>query len=65
MHPLEKIFVMMAVCQVLHATYTMRRLHGAHSGMRYWLEMAPLIVALAVLVILVLRFLHLIGYVGV
>jgi hypothetical protein len=59
MHPLEKIIVLTTLCQVLQTTYTLRRLHEAHSGLRWWLEMSPLIAATVALVFLVGRIFHL------
>lgn len=65
MHPLEKIIILMTVCQILQTSYTLRRLHGAHAGLRYWLEMAPLIAATLALAVLVGRIFHLLPYVGI
>ena len=55
MHPLVKIMLLMTFCQVLQTSYTLRRLHQAHAGLRWWLEMSPLIAATIALVYLVLR----------
>jgi hypothetical protein len=55
MHPLDKILIAMMICQVLQTTYTVRRLHRAHFGLRYWLEMTPLILSTAVMVFMVGR----------
>jgi hypothetical protein len=65
MHPLQKIIIAMTVCQVIQMVYTLRRVHKAHLGLRYFIEMAPLVLAVAVLVVLVLRMFDLLPYVGV
>ncbi len=65
MHPLEKILILMTVCQVLQTTYTLRRLHRTHSGLRWCLEMAPLVIATFALVVLVARILNIVPYVGI
>jgi hypothetical protein len=65
MHPLEKIIVLMTVCQVLHASYTVRRLHREHASWRYGAEIIPLLAATAALVVLVLRIFNLVPYVGI
>jgi hypothetical protein len=65
MHPLQKIIIAMTACQVLQMIYTMRRVHASHRGLRYAVEMLPLVLAVAALVVLVLRMFDLFPYVGV
>jgi hypothetical protein len=65
MHPMEKIIILMTLCQVLHASYTVRRLHSEHASWRYWAEIVPLLLATAALVVLVLRIFNLVPYVGI
>jgi hypothetical protein len=65
MHPLQKIIIAMTICQVVQMFYTLRRVHAAHLGLRYFVEMLPLVLAVTVLVVLVLRIFNLVPYVGV
>ncbi len=65
MHAMDKIIVLMTVCQVLQTSYTLRRLHQMHVGVRYWAEMSPLIFATIALVVLVCRIFNLLPYVGI
>lgn len=65
MHPLDKILILMTVCQVLQTSYTLRRLHGEHDGWRWWLEMTPLILTTAALVFLVGRLFNLFPHMGI
>ena len=55
----------MTICQVVQMFYTLRRVHAAHLGLRYFVEMLPLVLAVTVLVVLVLRIFNLVPYVGV
>ncbi len=55
----------MTICQVVQMFYTLRRVHDSHRGLRYIAEMLPLVVAVAVLVVLVLRMFDLLPYVGI
>ena len=65
MHPLVKIVMLLTACQVLQTTYTLRRLHRAHVGWRWWAEMTPLIFATLAMIYLTLRLLEAIPYVAV
>ena len=58
-----KILLIITVCQVLQTSYTLRRLHNEHAGLRYWLELTPLIIATAILVFLMARLLELLPHV--
>jgi hypothetical protein len=65
MHPMEKIIILMTACQVLQMIYTLRRVHASHQGIRYVIEMAPLVLCVVALVVLVSRIFNLIPYVGI
>ena len=65
MHPVAKMLILITVCQVLQTSYTMRRLHAAHAGFRWWLEMLPLMVATFLLVWTTLRILDFVPYLGI
>lgn len=67
MHPLEKIVIFLAACQVLQTAYLVAHAHALHGVNRLWylVKMAPLIVLTLALVVFVLRVLQLIPYVGI
>jgi hypothetical protein len=51
MHPLVKIILLLAACQVLQTIYLMHHSHRLHgvSLVMYWLKFAPLIIMLLAL----------------
>jgi hypothetical protein len=68
MHPLEKILVLMALCQALTTFYLVMHateLHGPERKGMYLLKISPLVVATLFMAILILRLFHLIPYVGI
>lgn len=62
MHPMAKILLLLVACQVLQTSYTLRRLHAAHSGWRRWAEVSPLMLATLALVYLTLRLFEIIPH---
>lgn len=66
MHPIEKIIVLIAVCQAIQTAYLVAHVHDLHGSSRAWylLKMAPLIVVTIWLLVLVLRILQVVPYFG-
>jgi len=68
MHPLEKILILMTICQALATGYLVMHvteLHGEGARLLYLIKIAPLVIATLIVATLILRLFHLIPYVGV
>lgn len=69
MHPLEKIIIFLALCQILQTAYLAAHVHRLHGASRRWyvLKMAPLIVLTVALALMTARivFPSLVPYIGI
>lgn len=65
MHPMDKILVLMAACQIVQLAFALIFLRRECAGARYWVWSIPLIVSVAALVVLVLRIFGFLPYVGI
>lgn len=67
MHPLEKIVIFLALCQVLQTIYLVAHVHVLHGVSRIWylVKMLPLMVLTLMLAAFVLRVFQLIPYIGI
>lgn len=67
MHPLEKIIILISLCQVVTTIYLVAHVHILHGVSRLWylVKILPLLALTAILVMLVLRVFQIIPYVGI
>lgn len=68
MHPLEKIIVLLALCQALQTIYMVAHVHALHrraTRLRYLAKMAPLMLVTLAMCALVLRVFNAIPYIGI
>lgn len=67
MHPLEKIILLLAACQLLQTIYLVAHVQALHgsSRWRYLAKMVPLLVLTILMVVLVLRIFQIIPFIGI
>jgi hypothetical protein len=67
MHPLEKIVIFLAICQVVQTLYLVAHAHVLHGISRIWYlaKMVPLVVLTIAMIALVLRVFQIIPYIGI
>ena len=67
MHPMEKIVIFLAACQIMQTIYLVTHVHALHRAARFWylVKMTPLIILTFALAAFVLRVFQIIPYVGI